>query len=151
MYKYFYYFQYFPLKLWFIVCIWFIWEWVFFDFSLVRYSLIFLDLEICLFGGVVCVCARSLSCVWLFATPWTVDLSLWDLPGKNIRMGCHFLLQGMLLTLELNPRLLHCRWILYHWATWENFGGVSCYLNFFFFPALIVFFSPSETPRTKVL
>ena len=29
-------------------------------------------------------------------------------------MGCHFLLQGMILTLGLNPVLLHCRQILYH-------------------------------------
>ena len=28
-------------------------------------------------------------------------------------MGCHFLLQGIFLTQELNPGLLHCRQILY--------------------------------------
>ena len=31
-------------------------------------------------------------------------------------MGCHFLLQGILLTQGSNPQLLHCRWILYRWA-----------------------------------
>ena len=31
----------------------------------------------------------------------------WDFPGKNTRMGCHFLLQGIFLTPGLNPRLLH--------------------------------------------
>ena len=31
----------------------------------------------------------------------------WDFPGKNIGVNCHFLLQGILLTQELNPRLLH--------------------------------------------
>ena len=34
--------------------------------------------------------------------------------GKNTGVGCHFLLQGIFLTQELNPGLLHCRQILYH-------------------------------------
>ena len=32
-------------------------------------------------------------------------------------VGCHFLLQGILPAQGSNLRLLHCRWILYHWAT----------------------------------
>ena len=32
--------------------------------------------------------------------------------GKNTRVGCHALLQGIFPTLGLNPGLLHCRWIL---------------------------------------
>ena len=32
-------------------------------------------------------------------------------------MGCHLFLQGIFLTQGLNPCLLHCRQILYHWAT----------------------------------
>ena len=31
----------------------------------------------------------------------------WDSPGKNTGVGCHFLLQGIFLTQELNPSLLH--------------------------------------------
>ena len=31
----------------------------------------------------------------------------WDFPGKNTGVGCHFLLQGILPTQELNLRLLH--------------------------------------------
>ena len=41
-----------------------------------------------------------------FATPWTVTLQAlcpWDVPGKNTGVGCHFLLQGIFLTQELNP------------------------------------------------
>ena len=38
----------------------------------------------------------------------------WDFPGKNTRMGCHFLLQGIFPTQRSNPYLLHCRQILYH-------------------------------------
>ena len=35
-------------------------------------------------------------------------------PGKNTVVGCHFLLQGIVLTQGSNPGLLHCRQILYH-------------------------------------
>ena len=38
-------------------------------------------------------------------------------PGKNTGVGCHALLQGILLTQGSNPGLLHCRQILYSWAT----------------------------------
>ena len=41
------------------------------------------------------VCAQSLSRVRLFATLWTVATRLlypWNFPGKNTRVGCHFLL-----------------------------------------------------------
>ena len=31
----------------------------------------------------------------------------WDSPGKNTGVGCHFLLQEIFLTQELNPHLLH--------------------------------------------
>ena len=35
----------------------------------------------------------------------------WDSPGKNIGVGCHFLLQGIFPTQELNPGRLHYRQI----------------------------------------
>ena len=38
----------------------------------------------------------------------------WDSPGKSIAVGCHSLLQGIILTQRLNPSLLYCRQILYH-------------------------------------
>ena len=37
----------------------------------------------------------------------------WDSPGKNKRVGWHALLQGIFPTQGSNPRLLHCRRILY--------------------------------------
>ena len=40
-------------------------------------------------------------------------LCLWDFPGKNTRVGCHLLLQGIFLIQGLNPGLLQCRQILY--------------------------------------
>ena len=64
--------------------------------------------------------ACMLSCFRLFVTLWTVahhaPLS-WGSPGKNIRVGCHALLQRIFLTQGMNLRLfclLHCTWILYH-------------------------------------
>ena len=57
----------------------------------------------------ICVCAQSFSCVWLFATPWTVacqaPLSM-EFPGKNTGVGCHFLLQGLFPTQGWNQCLL---------------------------------------------
>ena len=50
-----------------------------------------------------------------------------DSPGKNTRVGCHALLQGIFPTQGLNPGLPHCRWMLYclshqgHPKTWANF------------------------------
>ena len=52
------------------------------------------------------------SPVLLFVTLWTVAHQLlcpWDSPGKNTGVGCHFLLQGIVLTQGSNVGLLHCR------------------------------------------
>ena len=46
---------------------------------------------------------------------------------KNTRVGHHFLLQGIFPSQGSKPRLLHCRWILYHWAS------LSLKLSFYFF------------------
>ena len=35
-------------------------------------------------------------------------------PGKNTRVGCHSLLQGIFLTPGSNMGLLHCRQMIYH-------------------------------------
>ena len=63
-----------------------------------------------------------ISCVWLFATPWTVacqtPLSV-EFSGKNTGVCCHFLLQGIFLTQGWKLHLLHCRQISYHCVTWE--------------------------------
>ena len=74
-------------------------------------------------GGQTCdsLCVCSLSCVRLFATPRAVACQA-PLSMGFPRVGCHFLLQGIVLTQALNPRLLHLlhyRWILFYWATWE--------------------------------
>ena len=58
----------------------------------------------------------ALSHVWLLQ-PYGMQPARrfcpWDFPSKNTRLGCHFLLQGIFLTQELNPGFQHCRQILY--------------------------------------
>ena len=57
---------------------------------------------------------KPLSRVQLFETPWTVTYQVpspLDSPGKNTGMGCHALLQGILLTQGPNACLLR----LLHW------------------------------------
>ena len=60
---------------------------------------------------------KSLSRVWLFVTPWTVANQAPRSMGFSRHeywMGCHFLLQRILLTQGSNPGLPHCRQMLYH-------------------------------------
>ena len=55
------------------------------------------------------MCAQALSCVQCFATHGQKPRRLlcpWDSPGKNIGMGCHFLLQGIFPTQGWNLCLL---------------------------------------------
>ena len=76
-------------------------------------------LSVCSYGvGRVCMGAQSLSHVWLFVTPGIVAAKLLHTcfffffpPGKNTGVDCHFLLQGTILTQELNLCLLRLR----HW------------------------------------
>ena len=62
-------------------------------------------------------CCYVQSCLTLFGP---TDCSLPGsfvpeiFPGKNIGVGCHFLLQRIFPTQRWNPHLLHCRQILYH-------------------------------------
>ena len=43
----------------------------------------------------------------------------WDFPGKNMEVGCHFLLQGSSRPRGQTDVSSINRQILYHWATWE--------------------------------
>ena len=58
---------------------------------------------------------KSLSCVRLFATPWTVACQARPSMGCMFcsGVGCHFLLQRIFPTQGSNPGLLHCRQKLY--------------------------------------
>ena len=77
-----------------------------------------------------------------------------DSLGKNARVGCRALLQGVFLTQGSNRgllRLLHRRQILYHWATEETHFPVYCCLfvhclhpfNIQFLLSYLVYFSSS--------
>ena len=57
--------------------------------------------------------AQPLSHVQHSETPWAVARLLcpWDSTGKNTKVGCHFLLQGVFWTQGSNP--LH---LLHWWA-----------------------------------
>ena len=59
-------------------------------------------------------------------------LCLWNSPGKNTRMGCHSLLQGIFLTQGSNQGLLHCRQILYHLSYQRNNSDELPNSNMFF-------------------
>ena len=59
---------------------------------------------------------ESLSRFRIFATPWTVAHQRphpWNSPGKNMGVGCHFLLQGIFPTQGSNMGFLHCRQTLF--------------------------------------
>ena len=63
-----------------------------------------------------------------FATPW-IGIT----QARMLEWVAISFLQGIFLTQGSNPRLLHCRQILYHWATWEtqyigSFLSFSCYV-----------------------
>ena len=69
--------------------------------------------------------AQLLSCLTLFdsmdySPPGSSVHGIF--PGKNTEVGCHFLLQRIFPSQGSNSCLLcllHCRQILYHYATWE--------------------------------
>ena len=73
------------------------------------------------FTWVCCCCLVAKLCLTPLRPHETARFfCLWDFPGKKTGMGCHFLLQGIFPTLGSNLCFLHCRWILYHWATCES-------------------------------
>ena len=65
----------------------------------------------------LCYCLVVKSCPTLFdpmeCSPLQAPLFM-DFPGKNARVGFHFLLQGIFLTQGSNPSLLLDRGIFYH-------------------------------------
>ena len=85
------------------------------------------------FHEIAVLYAQSLSSVQLCDPMDCGIFCLWNSPGKNTGVGCHFLLQGIFLTQGSNLnllRLLHCRQILYPGATRET--PVGFYFNLYF-------------------
>ena len=80
--------------------------------------------------------AGHFSCVQLFVTYGLQSSRLlcpWDSPGKNARVGCHALLQGIFLTQGSNPHFL----CLLHWQAGAfpivALGSPSQYVVYHFF------------------
>ena len=69
-----------------------------------------------------CAMLSRFSCVWLFVALSTIagqaSLSM-GFSKQEYWNGLPWLTQGILLTKESKLHLLHCRWILYCWATEE--------------------------------
>jgi len=84
-------------------------------------------------GGLVAKLCLTLAISWTSLPGSSVH---GDSRGKNTGVGCHFLLQGIFLTQELNPGLLHCRQILY-WLSYKGspqvfpLGLISFQLEYF--------------------
>ena len=86
----------------------------------------------------ICCCLVAKSCLTLLqpcGLQPTRFLCPWGFPGKNTGVGCHFFLQEIFPNQGSNSYLLHCRQILYHWATWEapQTGLVSTIMTTFKF------------------
>ena len=86
---------------------------------------------------------HAISFMWLFScyvvsdsfvTPWAVACQVlcpWHFPGKNTGADCHSHLQGTFWTQGWNPHLLcllHCKWMLYCWATGEAHAILHIFL-----------------------
>ena len=71
-------------------------------------------------GGVVFSCLVMADSLQPQGLQHARLLCPWDFSGKNIGVGCHFLLQRIFPTQWLNSGLLHWRWILYYSVTWET-------------------------------
>ena len=66
--------------------------------------------------------------LWPHGLQPTRVLYLWDFPGKNTGVGCHFLLQGIFLTQGSNPRPLHWQvdsLPLHHLGETSEFPSIS--------------------------
>ena len=76
----------------------------------------------------VCACVFSRlvmsDALWPHGLQPARLLCPWDFPGKNTGVGRHTLLEVIFLTQWSNPGLLHCRRILYHWATRDAQDGM---------------------------
>ena len=70
--------------------------------------------------GHVCSLAQSYPTLWPYGFLPTRLLCLWDFPARILGSGLLFLPPGVSSQSRSSTRflhLLHCRWILYHWAT----------------------------------
>ena len=86
--------------------------------------------DTCSLEGKLRLCVVVAQLCSTLRDPWTVAHRLlcpWNSSGKNPGVGCHLLLYGIFLTQGSNLNLLHCRQILYCWASMEGhtYDGAS--------------------------
>ena len=81
----------------------------------------------------VCCCRRLVAAVvsdslWPYGLqpPTPRLLCLWDSLGRSTGVGCLALFQGSFRPRAHTPGLLHCRQILYRWATREALICIRC-------------------------
>ena len=82
---------------------------------------------------------KSLSCVWLFATPRTVVTRLlcsWDFPGKSTGVGCRCLLQDFSYWIR-KPSV--CRNMTYEFSFAEQRNEAFDFLHITIYSYFIVF------------
>ena len=88
---------------------------------------------------------KSLSRVWLFATPWPIQSR--NSPGQNVGMDSFSLLQGIFATQGSNPGLPHCRQILYQ----LSHSGSPRILEWVAYPSLADFPNTGIEPESPAL
>ena len=76
-----------------------------------------------------CMHTKSLQSCPTLCDPMDCGPPGWDSPGKNTGVACHFLLQGIFPPQGSNPQLLHCRRILYRWASGKPSSVLTYHLK----------------------
>ena len=104
----------------------------------------------------VCMLSPSVmsDSLWPYGPYPTRILCPWHSPGKNTRVGYHFLLQRIFLTQGSNPHfllLLHCWWILYplsHLESPFNEGEFPLFIHSAVIYHSIMAYSVSDVPTS---
>ena len=99
--------------------------------------------------AVLCLVAQSCPTLCNPMEPARL-LCPWGSPGKNTRVGCHALFQGIFPIQGSNPGLPYCRWIVHHLSHQESpFSLISYYkmLSIVFY-AIQVFLVYMLTPNS---
>ena len=89
--------------------------------------------------GSACIvsCSGIPNCLQPFGLQPARLLCPWDSPGRNIGVGCHFLLQEIFPTRGLNPGLPHCGQRLYRLRHQGNPQDSTCSLSKVWFQSLV--------------
>ena len=70
-------------------------------------------------------CSGTSDSLWAHGLQPASLLCSWNSPGKNPRIGCHALLQGIFPTQGSNTGLPHCRQIFFYWLSHQESPLIS--------------------------